>query len=56
MFGNGELFALYRTNFVMMHNFQYNMEWFEGMIPFEREIYTHMLIDHLDKEKQRLQK
>lgn len=56
MFGHGELFAMYRTNFMMFHHFNYNMSWFEEMIPFEREIYTHMLIEHLEKEKTRLQK
>jgi len=40
----------------MFHNFGYNMDWFENMIPFEREIYTHMLIDQLEKDRQRLEK
>lgn len=56
MFGNGELFSIYKTNFVMFHNFQYDMEWFENLTPYEREIYTLMLMDHLEKEKVRRQK
>lgn len=32
------------------------MDWFESMIPFERELYTHMLIDQLEKDRQRLEK
>ena len=56
MFGNGELFSIYKTNFVMFHNFKYDMEWFENLTPYEREIYTLMLMDHLEKEKLRLQK
>lgn len=54
MFGDGELMSLYRTNFLMMHNFGYRLEEMEGMVPFERDIYTLMLIDHLNKEQERL--
>ncbi len=56
MFGDGELFILFRTNFNMMHHFKYDIEMFENMIPFEREIYTHMLIEQLEKDRQRLEK
>jgi len=47
------LIGLYRTNFLMMHTFGYSLEELENMIPFEREIYTLLLLDHLDKEKER---
>lgn len=40
----------------MFHNFNYDMDWFENLTPYEREIYTYMLMDHLEKEKIRLQK
>lgn len=56
MFGDGELFILYRTNFNMMHHFKYDIDMFENMIPFEREIYTHMLIEQLEKDRQRIEK
>lgn len=56
MFGNGELFSIYRTNFLMHHNFGYDMTWFEGMVPYERELYIHMLTEQLEKDKQRLNK
>ena len=46
--------ALYRTNFTMMHNFQYSLSEIENMIPYEREIYTLMLIEHLEKEKEKI--
>lgn len=45
----------YRTNFIMLHDFHYSLDELESMIPFEREIYTMMLIDKLEKEKQKLQ-
>ncbi len=52
IFGDGELLSLYRTNFLMMHNFGYDVQAMENMIPFEREIYTLMLIDQLAKEQE----
>jgi hypothetical protein len=52
MFGDGELMSLYRTNFLMMHNFGYDVNAMEAMLPFEREIYTLMLIDELNKQEQ----
>ena len=47
---------MYRTNFNMMHHFNYSIDWFENMIPFEREIYTHMLIEQLEKDRQRIER
>ena len=40
----------------MMHNFHYDIGLFENMIPFERELYTLMLIDQLEKDKLRMSK
>jgi hypothetical protein len=56
IFGDGELLSLYRTNFLMMHNFGYDVQALESMIPFEREIYTLMLIDQLAKEQEQKNK
>lgn len=56
VFGEGELLSLYRTNFLMMHNFGYDVQSMENMIPFEREIYTLMLIDQLAKEQEQKNK
>jgi hypothetical protein len=39
-----------------MQYHKYSLEELESMIPFEREIYITMLIQHLEEEKQRLQK
>lgn len=35
----------------MFHKFNYDMNWFESLTPYEREIYTLMLMDHLENEK-----
>jgi hypothetical protein len=49
------LFNHYKTNFSLMQYHKYSLEELESMIPFEREIYITMLIQHLEEEKQRLE-
>jgi hypothetical protein len=49
------LFNHYKTNFALMQYHKYSLGELEGMIPFEREIYVTMLIQHLEEEKQRLE-
>ena len=51
MFAVGELFSMYRTNFLLMHKFHYDIQYFENMIPFERDVYILMLLDHLHKQR-----
>lgn len=41
------------TNFAMMQNFQYSLTELENMMPWEREIYMRLLIEHLKEEKER---
>ena len=43
-------------NFAMMQYHKYSLADLEDMIPFERDIYIDMLIDYLNKEKERLGK
>ena len=38
-----------------MQYHKYTLGDLENMIPFEREIYVHMLIQYLEEEKQRLE-
>jgi len=33
---------------------KYSLEELENMIPFEREIYVSLLVQHLEEEKQKL--
>ncbi len=42
-------------NFALMQYHKYSLREIEEMIPFEREIYTALLIQYLDEEKQRLE-
>jgi hypothetical protein len=40
-------------NFALMQYHQYSLNELENMIPFEREIYTALLIQHLEEEKKK---
>jgi hypothetical protein len=39
----------------MMQYHKYSLTELEEMIPFEREVYIGMLLQHLEQEKQRLE-
>lgn len=47
-------FNFYKTNFALMQYHKYSLEELENMMPFEREIYVSLLVQHLEEEKQRL--
>jgi hypothetical protein len=38
-----------------MQHHNYAMSDIEGWIPFERDIYVHMLIEHLKEEKEKME-
>ena len=50
------LVNIYYTNFAFMQHHKYSLTELENMIPFEREIYLQMLIQHLKDEEERLKK
>lgn len=43
----------YKMNFALMQYHQYKLSDLEDMIPFEREVYVALLIQHLEEEKQK---
>lgn len=47
------LSSFYRTNFVLMQHHGYSLHEIEQLIPWEREVYISLLIDHLKQEKER---
>tara|TARA_Y100000356_G_scaffold45179_1_gene35440 strand:- start:220 stop:408 length:189 start_codon:yes stop_codon:yes gene_type:complete len=47
------LVGYYQSNFQMMQHHNYSLSELENMIPWEREIYQKMLIQHLEEEKER---
>jgi hypothetical protein len=44
----------YKLNFALMQYHKYSLAEIENMIPFEREVYTTLLIQYLEEEKQRI--
>ena len=42
------------TNFSMMQHYNYSLTELENMIPWERDIYVNLLLNHVKEEKQRL--
>jgi hypothetical protein len=44
----------YKMNFSLLQFHKYSLDEIEGMIPFEREVYVALLIQHLEEEKQKL--
>lgn len=42
-------------NFALLQYHKYTLIDIENMIPFEREIYVHLLIEHLEDEKRRIE-
>jgi hypothetical protein len=45
----------YKMNFALMQYHKYTLSDLEEMIPFEREVYVHMLIQYLEEEKRRIE-
>lgn len=43
------------VNFALLQNFQWSLTDVEGMMPWERRIYIELLMDHLKKEKERME-
>lgn len=42
----------YRINFLLMHKYNYSLTELDNMLPYEREIYVNLLLQHLEKKKQ----
>jgi hypothetical protein len=38
-----------------MHHHKYSLTELENMIPWEREIYITLLVNHLEEERQRIE-
>jgi hypothetical protein len=49
------LVNFYKMNFSLMQYHKYSLGELENMIPFEREIYVAMLVQHLEEEKRKLE-
>ena len=45
---------IYKVNFDMVQHHKYSLTELENMIPWEREIYVNMLINHIEEENERI--
>lgn len=43
----------YKMNFALMQYHKYSLSDIENMIPFEREVYVGMLVQHIQEENER---
>jgi len=41
----------YKTNFALMQHHKYNLSEIENMMPFERQVYTSLLMQYLENLK-----
>lgn len=49
------LINLYRTNFILMHHYHYSLTELDNMIPWEREVYIALILEHLEEERERME-
>jgi hypothetical protein len=50
-----DLFNHYKTNFQLIQVHNYSLTELDDMIPFEREIYVHLLNNHLEEQRKKQQ-
>ena len=43
----------YRTNFALMQYHKYSLTEVENLMPWEREVYTSLLLQYIEEEKQK---
>ena len=46
----------YVTNFNLMQHHKYSLTELDEMMPWEREIYVSLLMEHIKKENERIEK
>lgn len=44
----------FQTNFAMMQHHKYSLSELNGMMPWEREIYVSLLIEHIKEENEKV--
>ena len=55
MLSHNNLINYYKTIFAIMQNHKWSLTELENMMCYEREIYTALLIEHIEDENQRLE-
>jgi len=46
----------FETNFAMMQHHKYSLTEIENMVPWERQVYIALLVQHMKDEKDRLER
>ena len=54
MLTHTNLSAYFRTNFSLMQHHKYSLDELESLIPWEREVYIHLLISYLKEQKEKI--
>lgn len=54
MLSHDSLANIFQTNFAMVQHHKYSFNEIESMMPWERDIYIQMLIDHVEKENEKI--
>lgn len=51
---HNDLKSYFKLNFDLMQHHGYSLEAVENLIPWEREVYINLLINHLKEEKEKI--
>ena len=54
IFRHDTLQNYYRTNFALMHHHKYSLSELESMLPWERDIYVSLLLNHIEEENEKI--
>jgi hypothetical protein len=44
----------YKTNFALMQHHKYSLTELDNMLPWERDVYVNMLLQHLEEENEKI--
>ena len=54
MLSHNNLANIFQTNFAMVQHHKYSFSEIENMMPWERDIYVQMLLDHVEEENEKM--
>lgn len=54
MLDHNKLKNLYETNFAMVQHHKYSLTEIENMMPWEREVYVGMLVNHVQEQNEKI--
>lgn len=56
MLSHTNLHVYYKNIFALAQHYKYSIEEIENLLPFERDIYTDLLIQFIEKQKEKANK